>query len=69
MGWWVCIARWFLFSVRYARLYWIYKKHEPTTPIPPTHFNINRTNNRLAFKIKDGYKLELETLGNNEIIC
>ena len=35
------------------------KKHETLTRIPPTHVYINRINNRLVFKIKDGYKLEL----------
>ena len=39
----------------------IIKKHEPLTTIPPLHVYINRTNNRLVFKIKDGYKLELQT--------
>ena len=32
-------------------------KHGTLTTIPPIHFYINRTNNRLVFKIKDGYKL------------
>ena len=56
------ITRWFLFCVRYSRLYWIYIKiHETLTKIPPIHVYINRINNRLVFKIKDGYELELET--------
>ena len=38
----------------------IIKKHETSTTIPPIHDYINRTNNRVAFKIKDGYKLELQ---------
>ena len=29
--------------------------------MPPIHVSIYRSNNRLAFKIKDGYKLELQT--------
>ena len=28
----------------------------------PIHVYINKINNRLVFKIKDGYKLELQTL-------
>ena len=40
---------------------YIIKKHETLTTIPPIHFYTNRINNRLVFKIKDGYKLELET--------
>ena len=32
------------------------KKHETLTRIAPIHVYINRINNRLVFKIKDGYK-------------
>ena len=39
---------------------YIIKKHETLPRIPPIHFYINRINNRLVFKIKDGYKLELQ---------
>ena len=38
------------------------KKHKTLTTIPPIHVYINKINNRLVFKIKDGYKLELQTL-------
>ena len=44
----------------------IIKKHEKLTTIPPNHVYINRINNRLMFKTKDGYNLELQW--NNEII-
>ena len=37
------------------------KKHETLTIIPPIQVCINRINNRLMFKIKDGHKLELQT--------
>ena len=51
-----------LFSGRYSRLYQVYhKKHETLPTNPPIHIYINRINNRLVFKIKDGYKLELQT--------
>ena len=33
---------------------YIIKKHETLTEIPPIHVYINRINNRLVFKIKDG---------------
>ena len=39
---------------------YIIKKHEKLT-IPPIHVYINRINKRLVFKIKDAYKLELQT--------
>ena len=37
---------------------YIIKKHETLTAIPPIHVYINRINNVLVFKIKDGYKLQ-----------
>ena len=40
---------------------YIIKKHETLTTIPPIHVYINRIYYRLLFKIKDGYKLELQT--------
>ena len=36
---------------------YIIKKHETSTAIPPIHAYINRINNRLVFKIKNGCKL------------
>ena len=39
---------------------YIIKIYETLTTIP-THVYINRINKRLLFKIKDGYKLELQT--------
>ena len=39
----------------------IIKKHETLTTIPPINVYINRVNYRLVFKVKDGYKLELQT--------
>ena len=40
---------------------YIIKKHETLIILPPIHVYINRINNRLVFKIKKGYKLELQT--------
>ena len=37
------------------------KKHETLITILPIYVYINRINNRLAFKIKDIYQLELKT--------
>ena len=39
---------------------YIVKKHETLTTIPPIHVYISKINNRLVFKIKDGYKIELQ---------
>ena len=38
---------------------YIINKHEILTAILPIHVYINRINNRLVFKIKDGHMLEL----------
>ena len=40
---------------------YIIKKHETLTAIPPVHIYTNRVVNRLVFKVKDRYKLELQT--------
>ena len=39
----------------------IIKIHETLITNPPIHVYINTVNNRLVFKIKDTYKLELQT--------
>ena len=39
----------------------VYKKHKTLTKIPPIHFYINIIDKKLVFKIKDRYKLELQT--------
>ena len=47
----------------------IVKKHE-TLPINPSiHIYTNRISNRFLFKIKDGYKLELQTLETMKLFC
>ena len=40
---------------------YIIKRPKTLPTNPPIHIYINRINNRLVFKIKDGYKLELPT--------
>ena len=37
------------------------KSSKTLTSISPIHVYINRINNRLVFKIQDGYKVELQT--------
>ena len=55
--------KWNVFITRRVSLYieYIIKKHETLSAIPPIHVYINRINNRLVFKIRDRYKLELQT--------
>ena len=60
LEWWVWITWGFLFSVRYSTVY-IIKKNEKLTTSRSIHIYINRINNTLVFKIKDGYKLDLQT--------
>ena len=40
---------------------YIIKKHETLTEIPPVYVYLNRIDNRLVFKIKNWYNLELQT--------
>ena len=47
----------------------IVKKHETLTTILPAQVYSNRNNNRLVFKIKDGYKLELQTPEIMKLFC
>ena len=54
MEWWIWITRWFLFCVTYSRLYYVYHQKYKTLPITPIYGYINRINNRLVSKIKDG---------------
>ena len=51
------------YAVWYIQNYvdYIIKKHETLTAIPPIYVYINRINNRLVIKIKDRYKLKLQT--------
>ena len=46
---------------------YIIKKIETLTTIPFIHVYINRINNRLVLKIKDEYKLELQTPGTMKL--
>ena len=39
----------------------VIKKHETLTAIPLIYVYINRINNRLVFKIKNRYKIDLQT--------
>ena len=43
----------------HSRLYRVcHKEHKVLSDNPPIHIYVNRYNNRLVFKIKDGYKHE-----------
>ena len=62
MGWWIWITRWIVFCIRYSRLFQIhFKKHGENTSKPSVQIYVNKIENRIIFKIKDGYALELLT--------
>ena len=73
MEWWIWITGWILFCIRYSRLFWVYfKKHGEDIDKPSVQIYVNKIENRVTFKIKNGYSLELLTpetmklLGSNE---
>ena len=62
MEWWIWITRWIVFNIRYSRLFWVYfKKHGEDIDKPSVQIYVNKIENRVTFKIKNGYSLELLT--------
>ena len=62
MEWWIWITRWILFYIRYSRLFWVYfKKHGEDIDKPSVQIYVNKIENRVTFKIKNWYSLELLT--------
>ena len=63
MEWWIWINRWILFCIRYSRLFQIHfkKKHGEDTNNPSVQIYVKKIENRITFKIKDGYTFELLT--------
>ena len=47
---------------------YIIKKHETIANNPPVQIYVNKLKNRIIFKIKTGYKIELLSKKNNAII-
>ena len=73
MEWWIWIIRRIIFYIRYSRLFWVYfKKHGENIDNPSVKIYVNKIENRITFKIKAKYYLELLTLeamklfGSNE---
>ena len=55
--------------MRYSRLFWIYlKKQETITDNPSVRVCINKIGNRITFKIKTGYHLELLSLETMKVL-
>ena len=62
MEWWIWITRWIIFCIRYSKLFeYILKKHGENTNKPWVEIYVNKIENRITFKIRDGYRLELLT--------
>ena len=62
MKWRIWITWWIVFCTRYLRLFWVYnEKHGEKTVNPSIRINVNEIENRITFKIKTGYYLELLT--------
>ena len=62
MEWWISINRWILFYIRYLRIFWIhFKKHGDNIDKPAVQIYVNNIENRVTFKIKSRYSLELLT--------
>ena len=60
MEWWIWIIRWILFCIRYSRIFWVYfKKHGEDIDKPSVQIYVNKIENRVTFKIKNGYSREL----------
>ena len=69
MEWYVWITWWIIFCYRYSRLFWVYlKKHGKKIDNPLIRIYINKTENRITFKIKIGYYLELLTLETMKLL-
>ena len=62
MEWWIWITRWTIFCIRYLRLFWVYlKKHGENIDNLSVRIYVNKTENRITFKVKTGYYFGLLT--------
>ena len=58
----ISITGWFIFYTSYSRLFeYIFKKHGENIDKPSVKIYVNKIENRITFKIKNGYSLELLT--------
>ena len=61
MEWRILITWWILFCIRYSGLFWLYLKKYGITDNPSIRIYVNKIENKITFKIKTGYYLELLT--------
>ena len=57
MEWRVWITWWIIFCIRYSKLFWIHL--ETVIDKPSKNIYVNKIENRIIFKIKTGYYVEL----------
>ena len=68
MEWQIWITWWIIFYIRYSRLFWLYlKKHGEKIDNPSITINVNKTENRITFKVKTGYYLKLFKSGTMKL--
>ena len=49
-----------MFCIRYLKLFWVYNQnHGEKTDSPSIKIHVNKIENRITFKIKTGYYLEV----------
>ena len=54
------ITWWIIFYIKYSRLFWVYfKKHSDNIDNSSIRIYVNITENRVTFKIRTGYCIEL----------
>ena len=70
MAWWTWITRWIVFCIKYSTLFWVYfkKKHGEDIDKPSVQIYVNIIDNRVTFKIKNGYSLDRLTPGTMKLL-
>ena len=70
MAWRIWINWWVIFYIRYSILFWVYftKKHGEETDNPAIRIYVNKIENRITFKIKTRYYLDVLTPETMELL-
>ena len=70
MAWRIWINWWVIFYIRYSILFWVYftKNHGEETDNPAIRIYVNKIENRITFKIKTRYYLDVLTPETMELL-